>query len=563
MCSATSCRPRPALPLAGLLILALAGGVSPAHAGINFWTPLGPDGGGISLLAASPVRPGLLFAATCGGSIYRSDNGGASWTPASRGLNIGSGLNPCPFTPFSTLLPDPLNPAVVYAVTQGALWRSNNGGTSWARLVFSQAIYTFTTPMLAVDPRSPATLYLSSANGLWKSTDGGANWFTLPTGGKDRHFVSIAIVPGRPATVYAATTSRLLRSADAGTTWTERDSGLQLAVDGFSCQQLAVDSVAGEVYCASSYPGAGTVYRSGDAGKTWHLAGSAGYPLAIGQGVVYAGGQKSMDGGNTWTAIAAPPGGPVLTLAAGSGTTVYAGTSQQGVFKSDDSATTWQPASTGPGATQIQTLAIDPVHPRILYAGVVDGSAGGGLFRSGNNGRSWQLVLDDTFVGPAFLPPYLGVIAVDPVTPTTAFGLAQSLDGGSTWSFLVQTCDVSKSATCFSVRQLAIDPSNPATLYVSVNREVGVSTTCPAWKSTDRGQTWSCLAAGEQEVAGIFVAAARPATLYAITTPAGCCYNGLSRSTDAGLTWTNLDAPLHYFSVSDVAIDPTTPTASS
>jgi hypothetical protein len=109
------------------------------------------------------------------------------------------------------------------------------------------------------------------------------------------------------------------------------------------------------------------------------------------------------------------------------------------------------------------------------------------------------------------------------------------------------------------VSQLAIDPSDPETLYVAANLAVGIPASCTAWKSTDRGKTWSCLSIGTQQVAGIFVAAARPATLYAITTPAGCCYNGLSKSTDAGLTWTNLDAPLHYFAVSGVAIDPTDP----
>jgi hypothetical protein len=267
MHSAAPSRSRPVLRLAGLLGLALAGGVLPAHAGVNFWTPLGPDGGGISLLAASPAQPGLLFAATCGGSVFRSGNGGASWTLASRGLDTGIDLLPCPFTPFSALVADPGNTAVVYAVTQGGIWKSNDSAASWAQLAFSQTI--FDPAMLAIDPRSSATLYLTSATGLWKSGDGGASWFTLPTGGKDSRFVSIAIDPGQPSTLYAATTSRLLRSTNAGATWTERDAGLPFVVDGFNCQQLAVDPVAAAVYCAAAFPGSGTVYRSVDSGRTW------------------------------------------------------------------------------------------------------------------------------------------------------------------------------------------------------------------------------------------------------------------------------------------------------
>ncbi|MBV8202713.1 MAG: hypothetical protein JOZ15_19015 [Acidobacteria bacterium] len=86
--------------------LVLAAAAGPARAGVNFWTPLGPDGGNVDALAAVPAQPGVLFAGSFGGGVFRSADGGASWVHASRGITDLT---------VTALAVDPRSPDTVYA----------------------------------------------------------------------------------------------------------------------------------------------------------------------------------------------------------------------------------------------------------------------------------------------------------------------------------------------------------------------------------------------------------------------------------------------------------------
>jgi photosystem II stability/assembly factor-like uncharacterized protein len=54
-------------------------------AGNNEWTSIGPDGGSIQALAVDPQNPGTVYA-TASDGIFKTTNGGASWTPVSSDL---------------------------------------------------------------------------------------------------------------------------------------------------------------------------------------------------------------------------------------------------------------------------------------------------------------------------------------------------------------------------------------------------------------------------------------------------------------------------------------------
>ncbi|HXO42455.1 MAG TPA: hypothetical protein VN999_13460 [Thermoanaerobaculia bacterium] len=554
--------PRPTPRPAGGLALALAFAVAaaaaaawPAHAGVNFWTPLGPDGGSIDTLAASPAQPGLLYATSLAG-LFRSADGGATWARMSRGLE---GF-------VSGVVADPQSAATVYVIGELGLARSVDGAATWSllgQLPGSDALLG--GPALAIDPQSPATMYGGGYLFVWKSVDAGATWTKLPAAG--RSFATVAVDPGNPSTVFAVDNldGVVLRSTDGGATWEEKDTGLSFA--GFSYSdpppQLAFDlsTVPETSYLAfRNDHGDGVTWRSTDGGNSWQPAGPGGYPLAVGQGVVYAGATKSVDGGVTWDAAAAPPGTPVaLAAAPGSAATVYAATSDRGIWKSADAAASWQPASSGLGATKTLALAIDSLHPRILYSVVQGGVLGPGLLKTGSGGRQWHLV------GPPWLVRYLGQITVDPVTPTTLYagspvGLAKSLDGGNDWEVL--PTQAGPRQECFGVDQLAIDPVAPETLYAVAS--TGYVSSCPGScatvKSTDGGNSWSCWSA-PFVVERLFAA---PGALYAFgafTSSHGRQLGALFKSADGGATWTDISAGLHTNGGRDVgfftlAIDP-------
>ncbi len=113
------------------------------------------------------------------------------------------------------------------------------------------------------------------------------------------------------------------------------------------------------------------------------------------------------------------------------------------------SATGWRWLSLGPNniAGRMRSMALDPSAPEIIYAG----SAGGGIWKSGNSGRDWQ-VLDD------LLPNLrIGTIAVDPFDGQNVLagcgegyvawqggaafgrGMYSSSDAGATWELLAST----------------------------------------------------------------------------------------------------------------------------
>src|SRR5438105_1230466 len=164
----------------------LAGdGQQTAEGGINSWTSTnGPGGGPIGALAIDPVTPATLYAGTDSNGVFKSTNGGASWSAVNTGLTVKT---------VSNLAIDPQTPATLYAATRaaggfgssGVVFKSTNGGGSLS------AVNTFNAgvSVLAIDPQTPTTLYAGIGNGwgVFKSTNGGGSWSAVNTGLPDNN----------------------------------------------------------------------------------------------------------------------------------------------------------------------------------------------------------------------------------------------------------------------------------------------------------------------------------------------------------------------------------------
>ena len=135
----------------------------------------------------------------------------------------------------NTLAIDPLSPNIIYAADAfvgdegftwyGGVFKSTDGGATWTGLASGDF------GGLAIDPQTPTTLYAcgiwlidwqTGANGVFESTDGGATWSTSAS------YPSCSVVndPQTPSTRYAGTASGVLKSTDGGTTWTAASTGL-------------------------------------------------------------------------------------------------------------------------------------------------------------------------------------------------------------------------------------------------------------------------------------------------------------------------------------------------
>ncbi|MGH7729858.1 MAG: VPS10 domain-containing protein [Candidatus Eiseniibacteriota bacterium] len=259
-------------------------------------------------------------------------------------------------------------------------------------------------------------------------------------------------------------------------------------------------------------------------------------------------------------------GGRVTALAvAPGGFTIYLGSANGGVFRSNDQGVNWTSVLDGENTFSIGALAIDPVDPDIVYCGTgeansaVDAYDGGGVFRTTDGGVSWHyLGLEET--------RRIGRVAVDPSNSSRIFvaamgtqfstnpdrGLYRSEDGGLNWT---KVLFVNDSTGCADV---VINPAHPETVYCSTWERVRHPTYrrafgpgCGIWRSIDHGSTWTRLQNGLPTPTdsvgriGLAISASRPSTVYAqIITGSigGYSGRGVYRTDDGGATWVRRDA---------------------
>ena len=170
----------------------------------------------VGTLFMHPENPLILLAGAGnnaypeGGGIYRTANGGSTWTYVG-GESIQS-------VEFSTG-----NPNVAYAAGAGEFYRSEDAGLTWIPLgEWGPAGINPGFPIdLQADPRDPMRVFVNNyGGGNFLSTDGGANWVSASTGYTGADLTDVAIAPASSATVYATGRSGPFKSVDAGGTWT-------------------------------------------------------------------------------------------------------------------------------------------------------------------------------------------------------------------------------------------------------------------------------------------------------------------------------------------------------
>ncbi len=503
-------------------------------------------------LAIDPQTPSTLYVGTSevfrgadSSGVLRSTDGGETWAEINHGLTASQGNSPL----IHGLAIDPQNPSLLYAAVEGegypsGMFRSTDGGDSWTAINDGLETNEGSRPVyaLAMDPETPSTLYAGTAGGVFRSTDGGDSWTAINNGIPIEEYlfvIELAIDPRNPSTVYAGTIrDGIFRSTDGGDSWAAAGGGLHTPGEGFPfILDLAVDSHDSSRLYAATRKG---VFRSVDGGGAWEtdpgrlsspvsvLAAGPQAPGLVYAGTVLAGVFRSTDGGETWTAsaggprhlavsaLAFDPGpeSPVALLAATAG----------GVFRSTDGGESWMPRNLGldPVAVGISALAVDPETPSNLYLvgtepGVLHGW--GAAYRSQDGGETWT--------GTRISSLFALALAIDPETPSTLFvgtesGILRSTDGGDRFASVFDVCSVS---------ELEIAPSDSSWIYATCWSSVGG----PArlFRSTDGGDGWREMNDGMPAVRSLAVDPEDPSLLHA-----GTFELGVLRSTDGGVSWT-------------------------
>ena len=264
---------------------------------------------------------------------------------------------------------------------------------------------------LAFDPNLPSLEYAGTLQGVFRSTDGGETW--APAGLDQFGILQLVPDPAHAGAIYAAASfgSGVFRSTDAGDTWVSLTSGFpgNLASVQFPSLAVAGDG-SGTLYVTASNGGisagaiAQPVFRVTDSGATWTLIGdglpSSANALAVGPGgTVYAANAAfqffSMFGtgprvpgtvfrreSNRW--VAADLDDNIQALAFHGDTLLAAG---RKFYKSADGGRTWTASALPDGGNVVQ-MSVDPRDPTLIYL-ARDNNRVQVLLRSTDGGATW------------------------------------------------------------------------------------------------------------------------------------------------------------------------------
>ena len=127
ICRPERSRPKQSLVIALAFAICLAGWLPAgllrvAHAGVNQWTTLGPEGGLIVDLAIDPSNSSILYSAANNAGIFKSSDSGATWAPANSGLTIAA---------VTDIAINPTNPNTLYCAANSKVFKSTNAAADW------------------------------------------------------------------------------------------------------------------------------------------------------------------------------------------------------------------------------------------------------------------------------------------------------------------------------------------------------------------------------------------------------------------------------------------------
>jgi len=466
----------------------------------------GPRAGAIDV-TIDPADPRVVYASTwqtlrtpwgitsggAGSGLFRSRDGGVTWTPLSGTAGFPAGM-----LGRIGVVASPARPGRVWAVVEaqeGGLYRSDDGGESWTRTSAQAGLWgrSYYYMHVVADPRDAETVWVLNTD-CFRSIDGGLTFARVPTPHGDDHDLWID----------ASDTRRMIVGCDGG---------------------AAVSWNGGESWSSIyNQPTAELYHVVADAREPYHVyaaqqdCGTVALPSRSLLGAITVDEARDVGGGEAGQ-IAVRPDDPDI---------VFAG-DHSGYLTRFDVRTgqargieVWpEPAATAAGGaatrhrfTWTYPLSVSPHDPRVLYA------AGERVFRSIDEGTTWRAISPDlTRRDPRGMAPAAGRIRVDRAAGDrdqvcTIFTFAESaaragvlwagsddglvhlsVDGGRSWR------DVTPPGLQAWTLITTVEPSphDPACAYLTASRHLLDDLRPIVLRTRDGGRTWSRISSGIPE----------------------------------------------------------------
>ncbi len=266
---------------------------TPTFNGLRFRS-VGPSvvGGRVIAFAVNPNDRAKFFIAVASGGVWKTVNGGTTWTPVFDNYGAFS---------IGAIALDQKDTNIVWVGTGernsqrsvgygDGVYKSEDGGRTFRKVGLEKSEHI---GRIAIDPRDGKTVYVAAQGPLWsaggdrglyKTTDGGKTWKAVLAISENTGVTDVVIDPSNPDIIYAASWQRrrhfytlinggpesaIHKSTDGGATWTKLRGGLPPGEMGRV--GLAISPVDNNVvYATVEASGTGSgIFRSQDKGATW------------------------------------------------------------------------------------------------------------------------------------------------------------------------------------------------------------------------------------------------------------------------------------------------------
>jgi hypothetical protein len=534
--------------------------IGPRPVSSEYWSYEGNAGGRVVSIAPHPTDANTVYIGTASGGVWKSTNGGTTWTPKTDELpSLNTGV----------VALDPSDPQVVLVGTgeyqTGSLgdgvFRSIDGGGTWQRIATSSVGRRCSG--LAVSSASSDVIHFTGDLGYWRTTNRGANWSRVLSGSAS----ALEVDPVNPQRVFAAVDGvGIYRSTNGGATMTLLTSGLPTS--GFNRIVMDMSRSNPSIMVAAFLSGGNVaaVRKTVDGGNTWtivtmlnfcapqcyydaYLAIDPADPNRMFAGGVdpryaSAGVLRSINGGTTWTEVSA--GGNGLhpdhhAMAFGPNGVIWEG-NDGGISKSTNGGTTWMNMNTTLAATQSYDVVVHPTQADRVLQGTQD------------NGTPERT--SASFTWPQLQTGDGGQSAFDPTLTTRRY---TTYVYGTLYRWLSSTAtDITGGWTGDAANFIApfvIDPSSSTRLLVGTNRvwrTNNASTTTPTWTAISTSSV-----ANGGSLNTLAIAPSNSATIYTGSSEGSVWVS--TNGTATSPTWTNRTGAFLGRSVSKIVVHPTNP----
>ena len=368
--------------------------------------------GSVGAIAVAPNDENVIYvgmgehairgqSSTYGDGMYKSTDQGRTWT------HIGLATS----RQISAVRVHPSNPDVVYVAVQGDRWkgtsdrgiyRTTDGGRTWTQLLKGENAFSGASD-LSMDATNPRILYAAmwdhqrtpwkvrsggAGSGIWKSVDGGDTWKRAQEGlpalvGK----IGVAVSPANPDRVYAiveAENGGLFRSDDAGKTWRQMSGDRLIQTRSWYYMNITADPKNADVVWVMNAPAlksidGGRTFASvpathGDNHQLWINPTNPNYLINANDG----GASISLDGGKSWSTQDNQPTSQFYHVAVDDGFPykLYGGQQDNSSViiqsRGDGGSIGMREWTEGPGC-ESANMGVSAKNPRYVYGGCYQG----------------------------------------------------------------------------------------------------------------------------------------------------------------------------------------------